>query len=114
MAAPGAAEWPEPPSEFLADTAMVVGLLELELFLPDAHSLKDKRSVLKSLKDQLHGRFNVAVTELHAGVKWQRAGLGLTTVATDRASVDECLRHVVQWIEGNRFVQVVRVQREVL
>jgi uncharacterized protein YlxP (DUF503 family) len=103
-----------PNSDFLVDTPMVVGLLEVELFLPDALNLKDKRSVIKSLKDQLHGRFNVAVAELNSNVKWQRATLGLTTVATDRASVDECLRHVVQWIETNRFAQIVRVQQEVL
>ena len=62
-----------PNSDFLTDTSMVVGMLEVQLFLPDAQTLKDKRSVLKSLKDQLRGRFNVAVVELNPSVKWQRA-----------------------------------------
>ncbi len=43
---------------------MPVGLLTLEIELPEAHSLKDKRQVLRSLKDRLKHRFNVAVAEL--------------------------------------------------
>ena len=43
---------------------MAVGLLTLELFLAESHSLKDKRQVLRSLKDRLRGNFNVAVAEL--------------------------------------------------
>ncbi len=45
---------------------MPVGLLTLELHIPDAQSLKDKRQVLRSLKDRLRGHFNVAVAELDA------------------------------------------------
>ena len=52
---------------------MVIGVLQVEMHLPNTHSLKDKRSVVKSLKDQLRGRFNVAVAELAADEKWQRA-----------------------------------------
>ena len=43
---------------------MPVGLLTLEIYIPDSHSLKDKRQVLRSLKDRLRARFNVAVAEL--------------------------------------------------
>ncbi len=43
---------------------MPVGLLTLEIYIPDAHSLKDKRQVIRSLKDRLRSRFNVAVAEL--------------------------------------------------
>jgi uncharacterized protein YlxP (DUF503 family) len=101
-------------SEFLAESPMAVGLLTVQLFLPDAQNLKDKRSAVKSLKDQLRHRFNVAIIEVEANTKWQRATLGLSTVGMDRSSVDECLRQVVQWVEEHRFVQVVRVQHEVL
>ncbi len=52
---------------------MVVGVLQVDVHLPRAHSLKEKRSVLNSLKDQLRGRFNVAVAEVDATEKWQRA-----------------------------------------
>ena len=42
---------------------MPIGMLTLEIYIPDAHSLKDKRQVLRSLKDRLRARFNVAVAE---------------------------------------------------
>lgn len=91
---------------------MRVGVLQVELHLPMAMSLKDKRSALKGLKDQLHGRFNVAVADLDPNEKWQRASLGAVTIGGDRASVEGCLRRVVEWMEQNRFVEVVRVEQE--
>lgn len=91
---------------------MIVGLLRVELHIPTSLSLKDKRSVLKSLKDQIHGRFNVAIAELDANEKWQRASLGVTTVGSDRRSVDGCLQQVVEWIRRNRFIELIRVEQE--
>ena len=56
---------------------MVVGLLALEIHLPDAHSLKDKRQVVRKLKERLRARFNVAVAELDHQDLWQRATVGV-------------------------------------
>ena len=50
-----------------------VGVLTLELRLDDAHSLKDKRHTVKSLKDRLRGKFNVAVAEIDYQDLWQRS-----------------------------------------
>ncbi len=55
---------------------MPVGLLTLELHIPDAQSLKDKRQVLRSLKDKLRRQFNVAVAELDHHDVWQRSVVG--------------------------------------
>jgi len=77
---------------------MVVGLLSVELFIPEARSLKDKRAVLRSLKDRLK-KFNVAVAEVEDQDLWQRAGLGIAAVATTGAQVDRMLASVVDEIE---------------
>ncbi|MBL8222124.1 MAG: DUF503 domain-containing protein, partial [Bryobacterales bacterium] len=50
-----------------------IGVLTLELHLPDSHSLKDKRSVVKGLKDRLRHRFNVSVAEIGGHDTWQRS-----------------------------------------
>lgn len=63
---------------------MVIGVVSWELHLPGAASLKDKRAVLRSLKDRLHNEFNVAVAETGHHDLWQRAELTACTVATDR------------------------------
>ena len=91
---------------------MVVGLLRVELHIPMAMSLKDKRSVVKSLKDQIHARFNVAIAELDANEKWQRASLGVAALGDDRRYIDGCLQRVVEWMRGNRFVELIRVEQE--
>lgn len=63
---------------------MVIGVVSWDLHLAGAASLKDKRSVLRSLKDRLHNEFNVAVAETGRHDAWQRAELTACTVATDR------------------------------
>ena len=77
---------------------MVVALLSVELFLPGARSLKDKRMVLRRLKDRL-ARFNVAVAEVEHHDLWQRAGLGIVTVSTSDEHADRELSAVAAEIE---------------
>jgi uncharacterized protein len=75
-------------------SAMPVGLLTLEIFIPDAHSLKDKRQVLRSLKDRLRARFNVAVAELDHQDTWQRAQVGVVILSNDAAHLEQSLQAV--------------------
>jgi uncharacterized protein YlxP (DUF503 family) len=63
-----------------------------ELHLPGCQSLKDKRAVLKSLKDRLHNRFNVSVAETAHQDLWQRAELTASVVSTDRRHAESVLR----------------------
>lgn len=93
---------------------MVVGILRVELHVPMALSLKDKRSVVKSLKEQLRGRFNIAIAEIDANDKWQRASLGVAALGDDRDVVDGCLRNVADWISAYRAVEIIRVEHELL
>ena len=64
---------------------MPIGMLTLEIYIPDAHSLKDKRQVLRSLKDRLRARFNVAVAELDGQDGLQRATVGVDAFKQRRA-----------------------------
>ena len=93
---------------------MVVGLLQVEVHLPNARSLKDKRSVLKSLRDQIRGRFNVAVAELNSSEKWQRATIGVSTLGEDRPYIEGLLREVTEWLRMTRLVELIRVEEEYL
>ncbi|MFQ5663100.1 MAG: DUF503 domain-containing protein [Terriglobia bacterium] len=72
---------------------MVVGLLTLEIHLPYAHSLKDKRQVLRKLKERLR-RFNVAVAELDHQEVWQRATVGVVSLSNDGAHLAQHLEAV--------------------
>ena len=79
---------------------MPIGLLTLEIHIPDARSLKDKRQVLRSLKDRLRARFNVAVAELDHQDTWQRAQVGVVSLSNDAAHLEESLRAVFDEAES--------------
>ena len=74
---------------------MPIGLLTLEIYIPDARSLKDKRQVLRSLKERLRGHFNVAVAELDHQDLWQRAVVGVVTVSGDTLHLQQSLQAVL-------------------
>ena len=67
---------------------MPIGVLTLELHLPQAHSLKEKRFVVRKIKDRLRARFNVAVAELDHQDLWQRAVLGVVSISSDRKALE--------------------------
>jgi len=78
---------------------MVIGVVSWELHLPGASSLKDKRSVLKSLKARLHNEYNVSVAETDHHDQWQRAELTACLVATDRRQAESVLSAVDRFVE---------------
>jgi uncharacterized protein len=71
-----------------------IGVLTFELHIEEAHSLKEKRHVVKALKDRLRARFNVAVAEIDAQDSWQRAVVSAVTVSGDRAYAEQLLQQV--------------------
>ena len=93
---------------------MVIGLLTLDLHFPGARSLKDKRQALRSLETKLRNRFNVAVAEVEHHDLWQRAGLGVVTVATDEKHADRELQAVVTEIERHEPGLISRTEIEFL
>ena len=92
---------------------MTVALLSLELFLPMSQSLKDKRMVLRRLKDRL-GALNVAVAEVAHQDVWQRAGLGVVTVASSDRMAEETLTSALDTIERLEPGLVTRSQVDYL
>lgn len=83
---------------------MVVALLRLHLHIPDAASLKDKRSVLKRLIHELRTTHNCAVAEVEDHDLWQSAVLAVVTVYRERGPAESLLRSIVtrldHWQDG--------------
>ena len=77
---------------------MVVAVLSVHLYLPGARSLKDKRMVLRRVKDRA-AKYNVAVAEVDHHDLWQRAELAVVTVATSRDHADRELAAVADEID---------------
>lgn len=92
---------------------MIVGLLSVELHIPESRSLKDKRMVLRSIKDRLR-KLNVAVAEVEHQDLWQRTGLGVVTVSATTDSVERVLAEAADEIERTAPGVVTRSQMEFL
>jgi hypothetical protein len=92
---------------------MVVAVLSVDVHLPYSQSLKDKRMVLRRIKDRLQ-KLNVAVAEIEHQDRWQRAGLGIVAISTTTAHVEEQLRAAADEIDRVEPGVVVRTEIEFL
>jgi uncharacterized protein YlxP (DUF503 family) len=72
----------------------LIAFLTLELHIEAAQSLKDKRQVVRSLKDRLRGTFNVSVAELEASSLWNRATIGVVSISDSRDYLDGLMKNV--------------------
>ncbi len=79
---------------------MTIGVLYLDILIPDAHSLKDKRRVVKSLKDQVRSRFNCAVAETDHLDLWRRARLTLCVVSNESRHANEQCNEIARFAES--------------
>lgn len=92
---------------------MVVGVLKLTLFLPENHSLKGKRGVLKRIKARVSNVFNVSISECEDNDLWQRAVLGVAQVGNDARYIDGALRQVVRFVDDLQIAEVGRDEIEI-
>jgi len=95
--------------------AVAVGVCRVKLRLPENHSLKGKRQVLKSLISRLHNRFNVAAAETGDQDAWQIASVAVSCVSNDERHADQVLASVVAFIRNERLdAEILDVETEVL
>ncbi len=92
---------------------MVVALLSIELHIAYAQSLKDKRMVLRGIKDRLK-KFNVAVAEVEYQDLWQRAGLGVVAISTDAEHAERELQAAAAEVERVEPGLITRTEIEFL
>jgi uncharacterized protein YlxP (DUF503 family) len=93
---------------------MTIGVLQLELSIGDAMSLKDKRRVVKSLKDRIAHGHNVSIAEVGALDEHRRSILGIAMVANDRAYVEGALSKLVDFVRSVGNLDLVDYQIELL
>lgn len=72
----------------------MIAYLTLDIRIEGAHSLKDKRQVVRSVKDGLRSHFNVSVAEIDPSEAWQRATLGVVSISPSRDYLEGLIRNV--------------------
>ena len=93
---------------------MVIGVVSWALYVAGAQSLKDKRGVIKSMKDRMHNEFNVSVAETDHHDSWQTAELTACVVAVDRVHAERVLREVDRFVESNPLCRITDLQQSFL
>lgn len=93
-----------------ASPAVVIGAISWDLLLPGCVSLKDKRSVLRSLKDRMRHRFNVGVSETHHREAHARAGLTAVFVTTDGRHADSIRGNLAHFVDSDGRAVVLAVR----
>jgi hypothetical protein len=89
-----------------------VGLVKLALAIPGAHSLKEKRAVIRRVKDRVRERMGIAINEVGALDVWQRAELGAAIPSADRGKAQELVDQIVREVMDASGGQIVAVARD--
>jgi len=84
----------------------------MDLYFPESGSLKSKRQVLKSVIARLRNRFNVSVAEVDANDLWQRSVIGVAAVSNEGGHAHRMLSKVVQYVEGDRRLELLHHEIE--
>jgi len=92
---------------------VVIGACELKLMIIGAHSLKEKRKVLKSIKDRLL-RMNVSVAEVDDNDKWQASTLGITLVSNEVSFINSVIDKIITGIEAGGEVELLANRIEII
>jgi len=90
-----------------------VGTLEVTLSLPGVNSLKEKRRIVRSLKDRVRNKFNVAVAEVDHQDIWRTTTIGIAAVANDGRFLESALSKVVDFIRACPGASLVDYHLEV-
>ena len=85
---------------------MIVGVLKISIVLPENHSLKGKRGVLRRIQARVANQFNVSATECGNHDLWQSAVLGFGLVGTNQRIIEKTLHKVVDFVDAMGLVQV--------
>ena len=92
----------------------IIGLLTLELVIPASLSLKDKRMIIKSIKDKVRNKFNVSIAETDYQEKWQRARLAIVQVGNEYGRIEKNLNHIFSMIDDLPDLEITNHSYEYL
>ena len=93
---------------------MIVGICEIDVLIPQASSLKEKRIVIKSIKDKISKRFNVSIAEVGYQDKWQRSLLGVAKVSNDTISIEKVFDFIDKLIIADGRMEIINWNKKLV
>jgi uncharacterized protein len=92
---------------------MWVAVLRVDLLIPGARSLKDKRMAVRSLKDRLRVKYSVACAEVGDTESWNRASLGISAVSNEQHYLQELAAEIARYTQNDANVQVTGIEKDI-
>jgi uncharacterized protein YlxP (DUF503 family) len=93
---------------------MVVGISRIEIFLPENHSLKEKRHAMTRIVERTKGKFNISIMEIDQTNLWQKATVGFAVVGVKQDHVSSTIENVSRYIESMYIGQVIASKTEIM
>lgn len=93
---------------------MIIGIINIKIHIPWAHSLKEKRMVVKSICAKVRGKFNVSIAEVEEQDIHQIIGLGIACVTNETTQADSIMDNIINYIESNIDGVIIKVEREII
>jgi uncharacterized protein len=93
---------------------MVVGVSSVEIFLPENHSLKDKRQAVKKIVEKTRVKFNISIMEVDQTNLWQRARIGFSVVGVNQDHVSSAIENVCEYIESLYVGKVIDTRTDII
>lgn len=93
---------------------MIIGTMTLTIHVPWVHSLKEKRTIVKSLCAKTQNKFNISIAEIGEQDTHQTILIGLATVANEVSQINSVLDHIINFIESNTEGEIITIDREII
>ncbi len=93
---------------------MVIGSIVLDLYIPHAGSLKEKRMVVRSLKEKLKSKFNVSVSEVGNQDLWQSANIAVVFVSPEKKQTEKIMQSIINFVETNFPDIYINIYKELI
>jgi len=89
---------------------MLIGICQIDLYLPNSHSLKDKRNLLKSIKLRIRHNYNVSVSEIDNFELWKNTTLGIACIGNEKKYLNKVLNGIIIFLEKQNSVQLTKFE----
>ena len=93
---------------------MVVGVSSIEIFLPENHSLKDKRQAIKKIVEKTRAKFYISIVDISQNNLWQRALIGFSIVGVKQDHVNSAIENVCEYIESLYVGTIINTRTEII
>jgi uncharacterized protein YlxP (DUF503 family) len=85
---------------------MIIGVLEIEIFIPYSTSIKEKRYIVKSIKDKVKSKYNVSIAELDYHDAWQRSKIGFACLSNSVSYINSYLMDLLKFLQQDKRFEI--------